>query len=30
MAAKHILLVEDEETIRETLRFNLVREGYQV
>lgn len=30
MAAKHILLVEDDEAIRETLRFNLVREGYQV
>lgn len=30
MGAKHILVVEDEEVIRETLRFNLVREGYQV
>ena len=30
MAAKHILVVEDEEVIRETLRFNLAREGYQV
>jgi two-component system response regulator RegX3 len=30
VAAKHILVVEDEEVIRETLRFNLVREGYQV
>ena len=27
---RHILLVEDEEAIRETLRFNLVREGYMV
>lgn len=26
----HILLVEDERTIAETLRFNLEREGYQV
>ena len=30
MGAKHILVVEDEEVIRETLRFNLAREGYQV
>jgi DNA-binding response OmpR family regulator len=30
VGAKHILVVEDEEVIRETLRFNLVREGYQV
>jgi DNA-binding response OmpR family regulator len=30
VGAKHILVVEDEEAIRETLRFNLVREGYQV
>jgi DNA-binding response OmpR family regulator len=30
MASKHILLVEDDEAIRETLRFNLVREGYLV
>ena len=30
MGAKHILVVEDEEAIRETLRFNLSREGYQV
>jgi DNA-binding response OmpR family regulator len=30
VGAKHILVVEDEEVIRETLRFNLAREGYQV
>jgi DNA-binding response OmpR family regulator len=30
VGAKHILVVEDEEVIRETLRFNLVREGYEV
>jgi DNA-binding response OmpR family regulator len=28
--SKRILVVEDEEAIRETLRYNLVREGYQV
>ena len=30
MTSRHILLVEDEEALRETLRFNLVREGYIV
>jgi DNA-binding response OmpR family regulator len=30
VGTKHILVVEDEEVIRETLRFNLAREGYQV
>ena len=28
--AKRILVVEDEDVIRETLRYNLAREGYQV
>src|SRR4030088_2183687 len=30
MSAKRILVVEDEENIRETLRYNLVKEGYRV
>jgi DNA-binding response OmpR family regulator len=30
VGAKHILVVEDDEVIREVLRFNLVREGYEV
>ena len=29
-AAKRILVVEDEEAIRQTLRYNLAREGYVV
>ncbi len=29
-AAKRVLVVEDEDAIRETLRYNLVREGYTV
>jgi len=28
--AKRILVVEDEDAIRETLRYNLAREGYAV
>ena len=28
--AKRILVVEDEDAIRETLRYNLAREGYHV
>ncbi len=28
--AKRILVVEDEDAIRETLRYNLAREGYDV
>jgi DNA-binding response OmpR family regulator len=30
MTSKRVLLVEDEDNIRESLRFNLVREGYHV
>jgi len=30
MAQKHLLVVEDEDDIRELLRYNLVKEGYQV
>jgi DNA-binding response OmpR family regulator len=30
MTARQVLLVEDEANIRETLRFNLLREGYRV
>ncbi|HEX3607644.1 MAG TPA: response regulator transcription factor [Candidatus Dormibacteraeota bacterium] len=30
MSSKRILVVEDEETIRDTLRYNLVKEGYRV
>jgi DNA-binding response OmpR family regulator len=30
MSAKRILVVEDEENIRETLRYNLLKEGYRV
>ncbi|HEY0411497.1 MAG TPA: response regulator transcription factor [Candidatus Dormibacteraeota bacterium] len=30
MSAKRILVVEDEENIRDTLRYNLVKEGYRV
>jgi DNA-binding response OmpR family regulator len=30
MVSKQVLLVEDESNIRDTLRFNLTREGYQV
>jgi DNA-binding response OmpR family regulator len=28
--ATHILIVEDEATLRETLAYNLTKEGYQV
>ncbi|MEJ2069861.1 MAG: response regulator [Syntrophobacterales bacterium] len=30
MAQEHILVVEDEEDIRELLRYNLAKEGYRV